>query len=307
MDVVQFLKREHARTVDLLGKLSETSAGAVKTRERLLEELRERLEFNARALQDHVVPALQNHEDTATLAKEADKGQKQLHSVLSALDELPEDERAFARKLRELKREVRQYFRQEEKGALAPLKRTLRDEEAEELARTLREARREEPEEKGEEQGNEQVPGLAYARANIQELRERIGRMPDRAGSKAEQVSQAVLSAERLYANRTEALMRMPASAGQSLQQVGAVWSGWLCDAGSANIHFTQELLGCRDLQSVAQTQQRFIQESTRRLFNCNARILEITRHVFAQALQPLEQASAEGDAQGGRRHGADR
>jgi hypothetical protein len=305
MGVVQFLKREHARTVDLLGKLSETSAGAVKTRERLIEELRARLEFDARALQEHVVPALQRHDETAPLAKEANKVQKQLRSALSALDELPEDEREFARKLRELKREVQQYFREEEKSALAPLKRALSDEDEEELTRNLREAKREEPEEA--EQGNEQVPGLAYARADIKELKERIGRMPNKTG----QVSQAVLSAGRIYAEtaqgmagRMQALMRMPACAGRSLPQVEAVWAEWLRDAGSANVHFAQELLGCHDLQSVAQAQQRFIEESTRRLFDCNARMLEITQHMFAQALQPLEPA-LEGSAQEGRLTGS--
>src|SRR5580658_10514538 len=115
MDVVQWMKREHTRTIDLIDKLSETSGGAIKTRERLLSQLRVHLEFQARTLKANVFPALQNQEETAPLAKEASKAHEQLRWALGELDQLPEEEREFARKLKHLKREMQQSFREEEK------------------------------------------------------------------------------------------------------------------------------------------------------------------------------------------------
>ena len=69
MDVVQLIKREHTRTIDLIDKLAETSSGAVKTRERVLSQLRSQLEFHTRALQEHVMPELERHEETRDLRR----------------------------------------------------------------------------------------------------------------------------------------------------------------------------------------------------------------------------------------------
>src|SRR6185437_552073 len=99
MDVVQLMKREHTRTIDLIDKLSETSSGAVKTRERVLSQLRSQLEFHTRALQEQVLPELEKHEATRNLAAEVGKGQDQLGRTLAQLVDLPENDRDFSRKL----------------------------------------------------------------------------------------------------------------------------------------------------------------------------------------------------------------
>src|SRR5258707_5176661 len=152
MDVVQLMKREHTRTIDLIDKLAETSSGAVKTRERVLSQLRSQLEFQTGALQEHVMPELEKHEETRNLKEEVAKGQDQLGRALGELGELPQNDRDFSRKMKELKRDVQQYFREEEKQVWAALKKELSEEEAQKLSGQLAEAKRAEPED--EEQGN---------------------------------------------------------------------------------------------------------------------------------------------------------
>jgi hypothetical protein len=70
MDVIELIKREHAKTKGLIEKLADTSDGAVKTRERLVSQLKTGLEAHMGVVQDHVYPLLRRNDDTRDLVPE---------------------------------------------------------------------------------------------------------------------------------------------------------------------------------------------------------------------------------------------
>jgi hypothetical protein len=100
--------------------------------------------------------------------------------------------------------------------------------------------------------------------------------------------------------DKVQILARIPIAAGQTLPEAGSMWSEWWGESARGNASFAQELLTCRDLSSLAQSQQRFVEESMGRLLESNMRWLQISRRAAMQALEPLEQII--GDKKHGRR-----
>src|SRR5579883_578850 len=315
MDMLDFVKREHERTIDLISKLSKTSSTSTKRRERLCEQLREQLDFDERALEEHIIPVLEGSEDVSSSGTEtARKASERIRQVSSEIDALPDDEKEYARKLKELKRQLQEGFRAEEREVLRPLVRALDDEAAKDLVQRLRETKKE-PAAEGDEEFETQ---LAYARAGVRELSDRIGQVAETTQVGQQQLAESVTkqgehalqslqSAARSYNEVTRDLMdkvqilaRIPIAAGQTLPEAGTMWSEWLGEAARGNASFAQELLTCRDLSSLAQSQQRFVEESMRRLLESNIRWFQISRRAAMQALEPLEQTM--GDKKHGRR-----
>ncbi len=284
MDVVQLMKREHTRTIDLIDKLAETSSGAVKTRERVLSQLRSQLEFHTRALQEHVMPELEKHEETRNLKEEVAKGQDQLGRALGELGELPQNDRDFSRKMKELKRDVQQYFREEEKQVWAALKKELSEEEAQKLSGQLAEAKRAEPED--EEQGNghfEQT--LAHARTGVHQLGRELGEMTGQASHAAQAAGRSYMEATQDALESAHALMTVPTAAVRGFQELGTVWKEWLRRASGLNARFSQGLL-----QRAVEVQNSFVQESIQLMRESNAQTMEISRRFVETALRPVEE-----------------
>src|SRR5579872_464561 len=63
LDFIQIIKGEHARISDILDKLGETSDGAMKTRERLVEQLAAAIDTHTRKEEAYLYPALLRHRD----------------------------------------------------------------------------------------------------------------------------------------------------------------------------------------------------------------------------------------------------
>ena len=284
MDVVQLMKREHTRTIDLIDKLAETSSGAVKTRERALSQLRLQLEFHTRALQEHVMPELEKREETRNITAEVGKGQDQLGRALGELGELPQNDRDFSRKLKEMKRDVQQYFREEEKQVWAALKRELSEEDAQKLSAQLTEAKRAEPED--EEQGNghfEQT--LAHARTGVHQLSRELGETTEQARDATQSAGRSYMEATQEALEAAQALMTVPTAAVHGLQELGTVWTEWTRRASEVNARFSQGLL-----RRAVEVQNSFVQESIQLMRDSNAQTMEVSRRFVERALKPVEE-----------------
>src|ERR687883_559513 len=94
MDIGQFFARDHERVSGLFAKLSDTSEGAVKTRERLFERLKGELEAHAAAVEEVLYPVLKRHPETKDLVP-AQKELTEVDRTLQALDRMPKDDDAF--------------------------------------------------------------------------------------------------------------------------------------------------------------------------------------------------------------------
>src|SRR3712207_6487401 len=91
-----------ARANELFAKLSETSDGAVKTREKLFSELKAELELHTSLEEQHLFPLLKRNPETKALVADAVKDNRELRAKLAEIDALPKNDEAFPERLKEL-------------------------------------------------------------------------------------------------------------------------------------------------------------------------------------------------------------
>jgi stress response protein YsnF/hemerythrin-like domain-containing protein len=129
MTLRTLLQAAPARANELFAKMSETSDGAVKTRERLFAELKAELEQHARLEEEHLFPMLSRNPETRELAAEAKRENKELRASLAELDAMPKGDPAFAERLAALQKAFSQQARDERKELLPAVRRALSDEQ----------------------------------------------------------------------------------------------------------------------------------------------------------------------------------
>lgn len=137
MTLHQTLRAAPAKTNDLLAQLADTSNAAVKTREKLLAELRVELQSYTDLESEHLIPVLRKHEETKGLVAEAIKGTKALRSKLAELEAAPKDGDGFLEKLGELRAGFQQHLRDERKELLPVIAKVLEAEEASTVAANI--------------------------------------------------------------------------------------------------------------------------------------------------------------------------
>ncbi|MGK7869443.1 DUF2382 domain-containing protein [Falsiroseomonas sp. E2-1-a20] len=118
-----------AKATELFAKLSETSDGAVKTREKLFSDLKAELELHAGLEEQHLFPILRKNSETKELVADAIRDNKELRAKLSELDAMPKNDPAFAERLADLQKTFRQHARDEKKELLPAVQRALSEEQ----------------------------------------------------------------------------------------------------------------------------------------------------------------------------------
>jgi hypothetical protein len=126
-----------AKANELFAKLSETSDGAVKTREKLFAELKTELELHASLEEQHLFPILRRNAETKELVGGAIKDNKDLRAKLAALETLPKNDDAFPERLKELQKTFRQHARDEKRELLPAVQRALSEEQVQSVAEKI--------------------------------------------------------------------------------------------------------------------------------------------------------------------------
>ena len=144
-----------AKANELFARLSDTSEGAVKTREKLFAELKTELELHANLEEQHLFPVLRRNAETKELVADAIKDNKELRAKLAELEVLPKNDAAFAERLKELQKTFRQHARDEKRELLPAVQRALSEEQVQGVAEKIEagvaeaeQARRDEAEER---------------------------------------------------------------------------------------------------------------------------------------------------------------
>ncbi len=125
----QLIYSSPKRANELFAKLVDTSETAVKTRDRLLSELKDELELHAELEEQHLFPVLKKHQETRGLAADALNDNRQTRKLLAELESIPKNSEEFAIKVAELKKVFQQHVRDEKKELLPAVKKALSDEE----------------------------------------------------------------------------------------------------------------------------------------------------------------------------------
>ncbi|WP_026190886.1 DUF2382 domain-containing protein [Methylobacterium sp. WSM2598] len=215
----QLIQTSPTRANELLAKLAETSDNAVKTRERLLVDLKSELELSAQLEEEHLFPVLRKHKETRDLVAQALNDNKQALKLLAELEQMPKGSEEFAPKVAELRKVFQQSVRDERKELLPAVIKVLSDEEAqavveriEEGKAEIEETRRAEAEQRRAEQRRER-DRADEALAREEEAAERERRSREVAHETAEQVAQ---TAEVINENSRQVIR----SAAESVERI---------------------------------------------------------------------------------------
>ena len=119
-----------AKASEIFAKLADTSPTAVKTRERLIADLKGELDRQAEFEEQRLFPVLKKHDEAKDLVAEALKNNQQMRKLLTELERSPKDEEAFGAKVAELGDLFRKHLRDDSKEFLPAIVKALNDEGA---------------------------------------------------------------------------------------------------------------------------------------------------------------------------------
>jgi hemerythrin superfamily protein len=122
---------------ELFAKLSETSDGAIKTREKFFSELKAELELHINLEEQHLFPVLRRNAETKDLVAEAIKDNKELRAKLAELEALPKNDEAFPERLKELQKTFRQHARDDKRELLPAVQRALSEEQVQSVVEKI--------------------------------------------------------------------------------------------------------------------------------------------------------------------------
>jgi hemerythrin-like domain-containing protein len=125
----RFSRTPPVRANELFEKLLATSESALKTRERLVADLKEELELLARLQEEHLFPILRQH-GMQDLVQEATKDNEETSTLLAQLERTPKSDAGFLGQVAELRRVFQQHIRDDKKELLPAVLKVLSDEEA---------------------------------------------------------------------------------------------------------------------------------------------------------------------------------
>jgi hypothetical protein len=126
-----------AKANELFARLSETSDGAVRTREKLFADLKTELELHARLEEQHLFPILRRNAETKELVGEALRDNKELRAKLAELDALQKNDETFSEHLKALQKTFRQHARDEKRELLPAVQRALSEEQVQNVTEKI--------------------------------------------------------------------------------------------------------------------------------------------------------------------------
>jgi hemerythrin superfamily protein len=290
MDFIQTIKAEHAKVLDLLDKLADTTAGALKTRERLAGQLRALLTAHARKEEAYLYPALRRSEAAGEFLAGATPAHDETALLAAALDDGPKDEDGFVERVQELRRAVGAHAREEER--LLPGLRRMLDEEA--LAR-LDEAMAGDGADFGTTAAEltQRSVDLARRAADLAAQGTRrfviAGAPGGPAAGSVAVVAEILGETAQSTADDLQAIATCTSVAAGGMQEMRAAWMDWFERTLRVGARASQSVLRCSTLEQVASVQRDFVEESMGTLLEGSARMLRISGRIAEEACRPIE------------------
>jgi hypothetical protein len=323
----QLIQTSPARANELFAKLTDTSDNAIKTREKLFDELKEELELLARLEEQHLFPVLRKHKDLKDLVREALDDNKATRKLLTELDRTAKDSEEFATRVAELRRVFQQHVRDEKKELLPAILKALSDEEAEAVIEgfeagkaEIEEAKRVEAEERraaarrereeaervqqAAEAAAEAVVNTAWvaprtaqqvARSAQEVVQNGVGTASDVAVRTTDQVVSVLETASQRSQDLTERASRNL----QTIAQTGTVLTRGIQEASGAYLEMVQErmqknldgvnaLVRCRTLSEFLAAQGTLLQDNVELTLTNSRRMAEILARLADNATRNI-------------------
>jgi hypothetical protein len=132
----QFSRVPPDKANELFEKLIATSNTAIRSRERLLAELKQELELLATLQEEHLFPVLRRH-GRLDLLQEALTHNEETNALLAELERLPKNSAEFISRVTELRTLFQQHIRDDRRELLPAVLEVLSDEEANAMVETV--------------------------------------------------------------------------------------------------------------------------------------------------------------------------
>jgi hypothetical protein len=132
----QFSRVPPDKANELFEKLLATSNTAIRSRERLLAELKQELELLATLQEEHLFPVLRRH-GRLDLLQEALTDNEETNALLAELERLPKNSAEFISRVTELRTLFQQHIRDDRRELLPAVLEVLSDEEANAMVETV--------------------------------------------------------------------------------------------------------------------------------------------------------------------------
>jgi hemerythrin superfamily protein len=120
MNALQLLKADHAGVKKLFRDFSRTTARAVKTRRRLVDQIVTELDVHARIEEEIFYPAVDRLDGLHELVEESREEHAEVKKLAAEVQGLGPDDRELRGKMRELQKAVLHHASEEEEGKMFP-------------------------------------------------------------------------------------------------------------------------------------------------------------------------------------------
>jgi len=128
-DAVEILKQDHTKVKELFRKFSETGDGALKTRQRLAEQIFDELELHTRVEEEIFYPAVRKAADDegAELLDEAEEEHHVVDLIIAELKQIDPSHEHYAAKMTVLCENVEHHIKEEEEEMLPDAEKRIGD------------------------------------------------------------------------------------------------------------------------------------------------------------------------------------
>jgi hypothetical protein len=287
MKLTQIIDDGAARTNELFAKLAETSPGAVKTREKLITEVRQELERLMRLDQEHLFPVLRKNQATRDLARDAAKDNEAILKMAREMEEMPKDGEGFSQKLADMRKAFQRSIRDDKKQLLPAIRKVLSAEDEQALADRMSGSR---PRAGEEEKQLRQVASEQekLRRQAIGETRERIAQTGTELGRAAEGSAALAGQAMATASEGMDLASHLPRVAADVFGETGRLLSDLTSRAVESGQRASRDIAQCGTPLQAAVVQARLVREMTDVWMDTGSRMVEISMRASQEAILPL-------------------
>jgi hypothetical protein len=301
------------KALDLLSKLLDTSDGALKTRDRLLSELKQELHDMAVLEEQHLFPVLRKHKDMKDLVRAAVDDNKETKSLLADLERTPRDSEEFGKKVATLRKTFQQHVRDEKKELLPAIVKALSDEEAASLVETMDgsqaeidETRRAEADQRRTQAQKEREPVKRAEHVKealsdtLQDGAETFKRAAAGANEEIQQGTEQVVQLFGLAAEETGEMARRTAddlralsqsgeAFGRGVQSISREWVELSQSHMQRNLDDLSEVFRSRTFSDLVAAHTRMVRHNFEMMVENGQRIMRSSMRMTEKARQPLD------------------
>lgn len=318
-NIRQMMQARPTKALELLSKLLDTSDGALKTRDRLLSDLKQELHDLAVIEEQHLFPVLRKHKDMKDLVREAAADNKETKSLLADLERTPRDSEEFGKKVATLRKTFQQHVRDDKKELLPAIVKALSDEETASVVEImdssqveLEETRRAEAEQRRAEVRKEREPvrraehvkevvsetmqsGAETFERAAAETTETLERGRDQAVQMFHRATEGVGKSVQRTSDDLRAMSRSGEALTRGVRSVSREWFELSQTRVQQNLDDISAVFQSRTFSDLIAAQSSMVRHNVEMMIENGQRIMRSSMRMADKVRQPLGQRSEHG------------